>query len=244
MLEEYFASSDLLSEEEEKEQFDDYYLNVCFIYLNDDDIPEMLLSHGYTPNDAVRDLSDRRIYLYTYKNGKAVQLRSELGETEGFYAQLTPFRYAERKSAVLCEGHYMYGFFFDTPSNDDHDHLSDLITQIDHWNFDTLSCESTAMNIKLEHAVYDEMKNETYEDADVSYDYYLDVKEITRDSDGVMDPLKGKKVDEISYDAANEALWNGESYKTISVSDFDKIYCDYDIPESLAKCYQKQLGNN
>ena len=243
-LDPFFAANDELSEEEEGKLYADYYFSVCFIYLNDDDIPEMLLTRGYTPMDSVNDLSDRRVFLYTVKDGKAVQLKSEYGETEGFYAQSSPFRYAERKGMVLSEGHNDYQFFFDEVSNDNHDHINDSITRMDYWDLDSLTCKHTDLNIKLEHAVYNEFNKETYNDAEKTYEYYLGVKEITRDEyTGVVDPLNGRKVNEAEFNAANEALWNGEAYRTLTVSDFDKIYNDYDIPESLAKCYQKQLGN-
>ena len=67
------------------------------------------------------------------------------------------------------------------------------------------------------------------------------MKEITSNEyTGVTDPLKGKKVSESEFNAANEALWNGEEYKTVTV--YDRIYYDYDFMDSLAKCYQKMLN--
>ena len=56
-----------------------------------------------------------------------------------------------------------------------------------------------------------------------------------------MDEIKGQKVDEATYNAANEALWNGEQYITVTAADYDKIYSDYDTLEALAKCYEKQM---
>ena len=37
-----------------------------------------------------------------------------------------------------------------------------------------------------------------------------------------------------------DALWNGEQVTQMSVSDFDKIYCDDNVSEALAKCYMKR----
>lgn len=220
---------------------EEQYLAVCFIYLNDDEIPEMLLTHNIIGPD---DLSDRKVYLYTFNNGEAVQLKSEFGEGIGYYAQWSPFRYVERKSMLLNEGHYLYQFCFED-SEKNHDHISDTITRIEYWDMDSLKCTHTDMNIKLEHAIYNEDNKEDYNDAEITYEYYLGVKEIIYDEyTGIVEPLKGKKVDESEFNAANDALWNDEEYKTLSVSDFDKIYSDYDILESLAKCYKKQLKHN
>jgi len=224
-----------------QESISDYYCNICFIYLNDDDIPEMLFTRGYTPMDTVNDLTAQRVLLYTFKDGEAIQLKSFFGETEGFYAQFSPFRYAERKSMVYDEGHYMYRFEFKPYSSSDFDNINDTITIMDYWDLDSLTCAHTDMNIELKHAVYDYEK-ETYEDAEIFYDYYIGVKEITRDDySGIMDEIKGRKVDKATFNAANEALWNGEQYRIVEASDYDKIYSDYDPCESLVKCYKKQL---
>ncbi len=219
----------------------DYCFNVRFIYLNDDDIPEMLLSYGYTQHEGIKDMTDKKIYLYTVKNDSAVMLKSDFGEGIGYYAQFSSFKYAERKSMVYNEGHYMYQFMFEPYHSEDYDNISDLVTRMDYWDLETLTCTHTDMNISLKHAVYDYEK-EAYEDAEVSYEYYLGVREITRDDyTGVMDEIKGQKVDEATYNAANEALWNGEQYITVTAADYDKIYSDYDTLEALAKCYEKQM---
>ena len=219
----------------------DAYVGVCFIFLNDDDIPEMLITCGSTDLDAVRDMSDRRVLLYTVKDGEAVQLKSDYGETEGFYAQFSPFSYVERKGMVLNEGHNPWQIFFEEVSNDNHDHINETLVRMDYWNFDTLTCTHSDLIVKLEHAVYDILKNETYDDAEKTYEYYLGVKEITRDEkSGVTKPIKGEMVDESTYESAIENLWDGEKGKSLNSSDFDKIYSDYNIFESLAKCYEKQ----
>lgn len=241
-LDTYFAGNDELSDEEKAKEYSDYYFNVSFIFLNDDDIPEMLLTRGYTPFDSVQDTSDRRIFLYTVKEGEAVQLRSDYGENEGFYAQLSPFRYAERKGMVLNEGHYEYSFNYGEVGLDNHDHISDTITRMDYWDLDTLTCTHTDLNIKLENVVYNELKGETYDDGEVTYEYYVGVKDISRDDyTGVTKLIKGRKVSEEEYSRTLDSLWEGEEYRSLTVSNFDKIYSDYDITESLAESFEKQI---
>ena len=45
-MREYYRENSTYYENPER-----YYANVCFIYLNDDEIPEMLFSHGCTDLD-------------------------------------------------------------------------------------------------------------------------------------------------------------------------------------------------
>jgi len=244
VCEDYFEYQKSICEEHGG-SVEDYCITVSFIYLNDDDIPEMLFTHQYIYDDIGDDFGARRVYLYTYKDGEAIHLKAELGEGIGYYAKWSPFRYVERKGMVLDDGHYLYAIQFKEYGNDNHDYISDNIFVMDYWDLDTLTCTHSDMNIKLEHAVFDWEKNETYNDAPKTYEYYLGVKEITRNEyTGVTDPLKGKKVSESEFNAANEALWNGEEYKTVTGSDFDRIYSDYDFLESLARCYQKTLNCN
>ena len=244
VCEDYFTYQKSICEEHGG-SVEDYCITVNFIYLNDDDIPEMLLTHQYIYNDIGDDFGARCVYLYTYKDGEAIHLKAELGEGIGYYAKWSPFRYVERRGMVLDDGHYTYAIQFDEAGNDNHDHISDNIIRMDYWDLDTLTCTHSDMNIKLEHAIYNEENNETYNDAPKTYEYYIGVKEITRDEyTGVTDSLKGKKVNEGEFNAACEVLWNGEEYKTVTGSDFDRIYSDYDYLNSLAKCYQKFLNRN
>ena len=244
VCEDYFEYQKSICEEH-GESVEEYYVAVSFIYLNDDEIPEMLFTRNYISGYSGNDAGSRCVFLYTYKDGEAKHLEAEFGEGIGYYAKWSPFRYVERKGMVLDDGHYTYAIQFEEYGNGNHDDISDNIFRMDYWDLDTLTCTHSDMNIKLEHAVYNWENNETYDDSEKTYEYYLGVKEITRDEyTGVTDPLKGKKVSESEFNAANEALWNGEEYKTVTGSDFDRIYCDYDFLESLAKCYQKMLNCN
>lgn len=94
--------------EKDSSEPDRYYANVCFIFLNDDDTPEMLFSHGYTDMD-YDDHCNLRTYLYTYKDGKAVLLSPGEKTIDDFYGYSKPFSYVEKKGMVYCDYYYMYG---------------------------------------------------------------------------------------------------------------------------------------
>ena len=215
-----------------------YYANVCFIYLNDDEIPEMLFSHGCTDLD-YDDHCNMRDYLYTYKDGEAVLLSSGEQTPDDFYGYQKPFSYVEKKGMVYCDYYYLYDFSTCDNETDTIDHVNDRMSRMDLWDFDTLTCTSSNANIEMLHAVYNYVKEE-YDDADFSYEYYVNVSKILRDEDtGYVKEIVGDKVDRQTYEASEKALWNGEQITTLSVSDFDKIYSDDDLSEALAKCYMK-----
>lgn len=79
ILKEYFRENNTYYENPDR-----YYANVCFIYLNDDEIPEMLFSHGCTDLD-YNDNCNRRNYLYTYKDGKAFLMTPGEKTLDDFY---------------------------------------------------------------------------------------------------------------------------------------------------------------
>lgn len=215
-----------------------YYANVRLIYLNDDEIPEMVFSHGYTDMD-YDDRCNVRTYLYTYKDGKAVLLAPGDNTLDDFYGYTKPFTYAERKSAVYCDYYYSYGFtVFDSESNM-MDSVTDTMSQVDVWDFDTMTCTSSNANIEMLHAVYNYL-DEEYADADFWYEYYVNVSDIIRDeTTGEVKEIVGDRVDREAYERAEEALWNGAQVTTLTVEDFDKIYSDDDLEASLARCYEK-----
>ncbi len=94
-MREYYSENSTYYENPER-----YYANVCFIYLNDDEIPEMLFSHGCTDLD-YDDRCNLRNYLYTYKNGEAVLLTPGAETIDDFYGYNKPFSYVERKGYGL-----------------------------------------------------------------------------------------------------------------------------------------------
>lgn len=229
-------------EEESKEySFDPEvnYANVCFIYLNDDDIPEMLFSHGNTEMD-YNDHCNTRTYLYTYKDGKAVLLSPGEDTIYDYYGYGKPFSYVERKGMVYCDYYYPYSFTTYDNETGMIDSVTDNMSRMDNWDFDTMTRTSTNANIQMLHAVYHYMED-AYDDADYSYEYYVNVSDIIRDeTTGDVKEIIGDKVTQQEYEASEEALWNGEQVTSLSVDDFDKIYCDDDLTEALAKCYMKR----
>ena len=229
-------------EEESKEySFDPevYYANVCFIYLNDDEIPEMLFSHGNTEMD-YNDLCNIRTYLYTYKDGKAVLMDPGEDTIYDYYGYSKPFSYVERKGMVYCDYYYPYSFAIYDNETGIIDNVRDNMSRMDVWDFDTMTRTSSNANIQMLHAVYHYMED-AYDDADFSYEYYVNVSDIIRDeTTGDVKEIVGDKVTREVYEASEEALWNGEKVTTLSVSDFDKIYCDNNVSEALAKCYMKR----
>lgn len=216
-----------------------YYANVCFIYLNDDEIPEMLFSHGYTDMD-YDDRCNTRTYLYTYKDGKAVLLAPGEDTIDDFYGYNKPFSYVERKGMVYCDYYYKYGFAIYDNETGIIDNVTDNMSRMDTWDFETMTCTTSNANIQMLHAVYKYLEDE-YDDADFSYEYYVNVSDIIRDeTSGNVKEIIGDKVTRETYEANEEALWNGEQITQLSVNDFDKIYCDDNLLEALAKCYMKR----
>ncbi|MBO5056576.1 MAG: hypothetical protein J6C64_09545 [Lachnospiraceae bacterium] len=237
ILNQYFKTNSEIYEEPER-----YYVNVCFIYLNDDEIPEMLLSYGCTDLD-YDDHCNRRDYLYTYKNEEAVLLSPGVNTMDDFYGYVAPFSYAERRGMVYCDYYYIYNFSTYDNETDIIDNVNDKMSRMDIWDFDTLTCTSSNANIEMLHAVYNYVEEE-YSDADFSYEYYVNVTDIIRDENtGYVSEIAGEKVDRQTYEASEKALWNGEQITTLSVSDFDKIYSDDNLSEALAKCYIKKIKN-
>ena len=228
-------------EEESKELSYDptvYYANVCFIYLNDDEIPEMLFSHGNTEMD-YNDLCNIRTYLYTYKDGKAVLLDPGEDTIYDYYGYTKPFSYVEGKGMVYCDYYYPYSFAIYDDETGIIDNVKDNMSRMDIWDFDTMTRTSSNPNIQMLHAVYHYMEDD-YDDADFRYEYYVNVSDIIRDqTTGDVKEIVGDKVTQEVYEASEEALWNGEQITTLSVSDFDKIYRDDNVSEALAKCYMK-----
>ena len=228
-------------EEESKEYAYDpevYYANVCFIYLNDDEIPEMVFSHGNTEMD-YNDRCNTRTYLYTFKDGKAVLLDPGEDTIYDYYGYTKPFSYVEGKGMVYCDYYYPYSFTIYDNETGITDSVTDNMSRMDIWDFDTMTRTSSNANIQMLHAVYHYMVD-AYDDADFSYEYYVNVSDIIRDeTTGNVKKIVGDKVTQQVYDESEEALWKGEQATSLSVSDFDKIYCDDDIAEALAKCYMK-----
>lgn len=225
--------------EKDSSEPDHYYANVCFIYLNDDEIPELLFSHGYTDMD-YDDHCNLRTYLYTYKDGKAVLLSPDENTIDDFYGYNKPFSYVEKKGMIYCDYYYMYGFSTYNDETGIIDNVTDNMSRMDIWDFDTMTCTTSNANIQMLHAVYNYMEDE-YDDADFSYEYYVNVSDIIRDkASGNVKEIVGNKVTRQVYEASEEALWNGEQVTQVSVNDFDKIYCDDNLLEALAKCYMKR----
>ena len=213
-----------------------FYANICFIYLNDDEIPEMLFSHGDTETD-YNDLCNIRTYLYTYKDGEAVLLTPGDDTIYDHYGYTKPFSYVERKGMVYSDYYYPYTFSIYDDATGIIDNVDDNMSRMDIWDFDTMTRTSSNVNIQMLHAVYNYIEEE-YDDADFSYEYYVNVSDIIRDkTTGDVKEIIGDKVTSQEYEAGEEALWNGEQVTTLSVDDFDKIYCDDNVLEALAKCY-------
>lgn len=233
VLEQYFQEISEMYENPER-----YYANICFIYLNDDEIPEMLFSRGNTDLD-YNDHSNIRDYLYTYKNGEAVLLSPGVNPIDDFYGYTRPFSYVEKQNMVYCDYYYIYDFSTYDNETDMIDQVTDKMSRMDTWDFDTLTFTSSNANIEMLHAVYDYVQEE-YDDADFSYGYYVNVSDIIRDENtGYVKEIVGEKVDRQTYEAYEQALWDGKEITTLSTDDFDKIYPDYNLAEALAKCYMK-----
>lgn len=234
ILKQYYQQNEKYSSDPER-----YYANICFIYLNDDEIPEMLFSHGYTDAD-YDDRCNLRTYLYTYKDGKAVLLAPGEDTIDDFYGYNKPFSYVERKGMVYCDYYYKHSFSIYNDETGMIDNVSDNMSRMDIWDFETMTCTTSNANIQMLHAVYNYLEDE-YSDAAFSYEYYVNVSDIIRDkTTGNVKEIVGDKVSRQVYEAREEALWNGEQVTQVSVNDFDKIYCDDNLSEALAKCYMKK----
>ena len=214
-----------------------YYANVCFIYLNDDDIPELLYKSGIVGME-YDDNCNIRNYLYTYKDGEAVRLTPEEDTMDYYYGEQKPFSYVERKGMVYLDYRYPYGFHQMDEATGLFDGIRDEMSQMDIWDFDTMTRTSSNANIKMLHALYD-YGVEDYEDADFYYEYYVNVSEIIRDGLTGEYEIVGEKVDKETYEAYERALWKGEQVTTLKVEDFDKIYLDDDLEKALAQCLSK-----
>lgn len=215
-----------------------YYANVRFIYMNNDDIPEMLFSHGCTDFD-YDDHCNTRVYLYTYKNGKAALLSPGEETIEDYYGYEKPFCYVERKGMVYCDYYYPYGFTTYDEESGIIDSVKDHMSRVDTWNLEKGTFSSTNSNIKMLHAKY-AYSHEEYDDARFEYEYYVNVTAIIRnEKSGEIKKIVGEKVDQDTYERAERELWNEENFITLEVSDFDKIYCDDDLVEALARSYIK-----
>lgn len=235
VLKQYYKMNEALYDDPER-----YYANVCFIYLNNDEIPEMLLSYGCTDMD-YDDRCNTRTYLYTYKDGKAVLLSPGEDTLDDFYGYTKAFCYAERKGMVYCDYYYPYSFSTYDNQTGRINQIQDNMSRLDIWDFETLTRISSKANIKMLHAVYD-YEHEEYADADFRYEYYTNVSEIIRNAEtGEVATIVGESVNREAYEAAENALWEGEKITILQTSDFDKIYCDDDIAEMLARCFMKQM---
>ena len=235
LLEDYFQENLKNHDYEEAIQ---YYANVCFIYLNDDEIPELLFSQGYIPFN-YDDRCNTRNYLYTYKDGEIALLAPDEDVMDDFYGYQKPFSYVERKGMVYCDYYYIYNFSTFDDATGRYDNVRDWMSRIDTWDFNTLSCTSSNANIEIHHAVYNHY-TEDYDDANFYDEYYVNVSEIIRDkTTGDVKEIVGDKVDKETYEVYEKALWKGEEVTTLSVEDFDKIYIDDDLKKALAQCYEK-----
>lgn len=141
---------------------------------------------------------------------------------------------------VYCDYYYMYNFSTYNEETNIIDSVTDNMSRMDIWDFETMTCTTSNANIQMLHAVYNFIEDE-YDDADFSYEYYVNVSDIIRDKvSGNVKEIVGDKVTRQIYEESEEALWNGEQVTQVSVNDFDKIYCDDNLLEALAKCYMKK----
>ncbi|MDE5591245.1 MAG: hypothetical protein K2J60_19225 [Acetatifactor sp.] len=141
---------------------------------------------------------------------------------------------------VYCDYYYIYGFSTYNDETGIIDRVTDNMSRMDIWDFETMTCTTSNANIQMLHAVYNYVEDE-YADADFSYEYYVNVSDIIRDeTSGDVKEIIGDRVTREVYEASEEALWNGEQITQLSVNDFDKIYYDDNLSEALAKCYMKR----
>ena len=141
---------------------------------------------------------------------------------------------------VYCDYYDIYGFSTYHEETGIIDNVKDNISRMDIWNLDTMTCKFSNVNIRMLHAEYN-YEREEYSDANFSYEYYRNVSSIVRDENtGEVLEIVGEKVNRQTYEAAEKELWDGEAVTVVQVKDFDKIYSDDNLLESLARCYSKQ----
>ena len=219
-----------------------YYANVCFIYLNDDDIPEMLFNTALTDMD-YDDRCNYRDIIYTYQNGTAVKLNANDSEIRDLYNYLGKFKYAERKGMVYYDSCYEYAIFTLKVGEDEEDVSNHNLTRVDTWNSDLTSCVQSKSNLYIEHCITDKNDlnlNHALDNARFEDEYFINVEGV--DTGVRPNVIYGDKVSKAEYEKANEALWGGNEYITLEVSDFDKIYLEDNVLESLVKVYMKKLN--
>lgn len=217
-----------------------YYANVSFIYLNDDDIPELLYKSGYTDLDYAGTVANR-VYLYTVKDGKAVLLSSGEECADNSYCNEKAFTYVPRKGMIYNDFYYKYSLGSYDSATGIVDSVHEVITRIDTWNFDTLTCERGLANMSLLHAVYN-YETEAYDEAEFSYEYYVNVHDFDVTEDEERDAsFVGDKVDRSKYEASEAMLLASGDFVTVEPADIDKIYCDDDLREALARAFAKEM---
>lgn len=216
-----------------------YYANVCFIFLNDDDIPEMLFKMSITDFD-YDDRCNYRDIIYTYKNGEAVKIDANESELRDLYNDNGKFKYVERKGMVYLDSYSEQPLVTLEVGDDEEDIPADSLTRVDVWNSDFSSCVQSKSNIYIEHRIIDKTDlngMRAWDNASFVEEYYINVTGVNTES--IPNVVYGNKVSKEEYERANEALWQGEEYITLEVSDFDKIYIEDNVVESLAKVYAK-----
>lgn len=216
-----------------------YYANVCFIFLNDDDVPEMLFKMSITDFD-YDDRCNYRDIIYTYKNGEAVKIDANESELRDLYNDNGKFKYVERKGMVYLDSYSEQPLVTLEVGDDEEDIPTDSLTRVDVWNSDFSSCVQSKSNIYIEHRIIDKTDlngMRAWDNASFVEEYYINVTGVNTES--IPNVVYGNKVSKEEYERANEALWQGEEYITLEVSDFDKIYIEDNVVESLAKVYAK-----
>lgn len=216
-----------------------YYANVCFIFLNDDDIPEMLFKMSITDFD-YDDRCNYRDIIYTYKNGEAVKIDANESELRDLYNDNGKFKYVERKGMVYLDSYSEQPLVTLEVGDDEEDIPADSLTRVDVWNSDFSSCVQSKSNIYIEHRIIDKTDlngMRAWDNANFVEEYYINVTGVNTES--IPNVVYGNKVSKEEYERANEALWQGEEYITLEVTDFDKIYIEDNVVESLAKVYAK-----
>lgn len=217
-----------------------YYANVCFIYLNDDDIPEMLLKIATIDSD-YDDRCNYRDIIYTYKDEEAVKVNASDSELRDLYNYLGEFKYVERKGMVYYDSCYEHVLLTLEVGEDEEAISSDHLTRVDTWNSDFTSCVQSKSNLYIEHRIIDKTDlngMRAWDNARFDEEYYINVTGIN--IEGNLDVVYGDRSSAEEYELANENLWQGEEYITLEVADFDKIYMEDNVMESLAKVYMKK----
>lgn len=215
------------------------YFAIRFIYLNDDEIPELV----YSENDIGMqgyNFSNLRNYLYTYKDGEAVLLTPSENIIGNWYNTDKGFSYAERTGLVACYYYYPYDLSEWDAEKDYKDLIRDSMTRVDHWNLESMTRTSTDATMELHHAVSG--YEQDYSDAKRWDEYYINVTEITRDemsNHPGSHKIYGEKTDKKTYEAAEKELWQGAQVTTLTEEDYDIFYAENDTAQALAKAYMK-----